>query len=185
MQSTLATFAAVGYSRCLRWILAVIPALKMLVLDPLTAYFFNHLDGDVGLIHYAESVGMLTPQRRSGSLCRPSGAHDAPHLASTGVAADPRYLFHRQVSNHFNTSSVGLSVDASPYSSRHELLSMTSTDGSQTDGATDMLSMEELPWKEASRKSDHTQRPYPDIPMKNSPQKNNRSVHFDLFDESG
>ncbi len=114
MKSILATFAAVGYSRCLRWILAVIPALKMLVLDPLTAYFFNHLEGDVGLIHYAESVGMLTPERRSGSLWRPDAAHGVPALASTGAAADPIYFFHRQISYPFNTSSVGLSVDASP-----------------------------------------------------------------------
>lgn len=160
----------------------MIPALKMLVLDPLTAYFFNHLEDDVGLIHYAESVGMLTPERRSGSQW-PSGAHAVPPLASTGAAADPRYLVQGQISNPFNTGSVGLSVDASPYSSRHELLSMISTDGSQTDGARDMLSMEELSWNEALRKNDLTQQPYSDILMKNSSKKNNRSVHFDLFDD--
>jgi hypothetical protein len=60
---------------------------------------------------------------------------------------------------------------------------MISTDGSQTDGARDMLSMEELSWNEALRKNDLTQQPYSDILMKNSSKKNNRSVHFDLFDD--
>ena len=170
MKSTLATFAAIGYSRCLRWILAMVPALKMLVLDPLTAYLFNHLEEDEGLMHYAESVGMLTPERRSGSLGRPSGAHDISTLASS-TGGSQRYLFHRQFSTPFNTSSVGLSVDASPHSSRHELLSMTSTEESQTDGSTDMISME-LTLKGATRQ----------VPS-SLIQKNNRSVHFDLFNE--
>ena len=117
----------------------MVPALKMLVLDPLTAYFFNHLEEDEGLMHYAESVGMLTPERRSGSLGRPSGAHNISTLTSIG--GSQKYLFHRQFSTPFNTSSVGLSVDASPQSSRHELLSMTSTEESQTDGSTE-ISME-------------------------------------------
>ena len=143
----------------------MVPALKMLVLDPLTAYLFNHLEEDEGLMHYAESVGMLTPERRSGSLGRPSGAHYISTLASQ------RYLFHRQFSTPFNTSSVGLSVDASPHSSRHELLSMTSTEESQTDGSTDMISME-LTLKGATRQ----------VPS-SLIQKNNRSVHFDLLNE--
>ncbi len=179
----MATVAAIGYSRCLRWILAVVPALKMLVLDPLTAYFFNHLEEDEGLMHYAESVGMLPPERRSGSLGRPSGVHDISPVAST-TGGSQRYLFRRQFSAPFNTSSVGLSVDASPHTSRHELLSMTSTEESQTDGSTDMISIElSLNGATGHMPSSLIQPSYSGIPMENSPKKNNRSVHFDLFNE--
>jgi hypothetical protein len=159
----------------------MVPALKMLVLDPLTAYFFNHMEEDEGLMHYAESVGMLTPERRSGSLRRPSGANDISTLAST-TGGSQRYLFHRQFSTPFNTSSVGLSVDASPHSSRHELLSMTSTEESQTDGSTEISMELTLNGATGQVPSSLNQPSYSGMPpMENSPKKNNRSVHFDLF----
>ena len=121
MRSLLATSALIGYSRCIRWILAVIPALKMLVLDPMSDYLFHHLEEDDGLMRYAESVGMLTP-RNSESL------------------GDSQRQFLHKNSDGFNTSSVnlGLNFDASPFASRHDLNMIPS----QTDEST--MSIEEV-----------------------------------------
>lgn len=149
MRSILATSALIGYSRCIRWILAVIPALKMLVLDPLSDYLFHHLEEDDGLMRYAESVGMLTP-RNSESLATTIG--DTKNC------------------DGFNTSSVnlGLNFDASPFASRNELLNMIP---SKTDEST--MSTEEV--SHVVR----TQSPsYSGMAMENSPVKRNKTVQF-------
>lgn len=56
----------VGLSRCIRWVLALIPALKILVFDPMVGFMFRHIEEDEGIIHYAESVGILTPEIKTG-----------------------------------------------------------------------------------------------------------------------
>ena len=45
---------AVGWSRVIRWILAVGPAFVMLVVDPLKNYFFRHVDSNDPMMSYAE-----------------------------------------------------------------------------------------------------------------------------------
>jgi hypothetical protein len=64
------TTISIGWSRVIRWILAIVPALTMIVFQPLAAYFFRHFedsnatgDEDI-LMSYAESFGYL-PQRVS------------------------------------------------------------------------------------------------------------------------
>jgi hypothetical protein len=118
VKNTLTTCSAIGYSRCIRLILALIPALKMLVLDPLIAYFFKHLEDD-GLMHYAESVGMLTPGRKSGMLYG-SASFRASY---SGVARNQFY--HRQSTDGFDSSQVGLYFDSSPTPLRSEPLGLT------------------------------------------------------------
>eukprot|EP00536_Pseudo-nitzschia_multiseries_P014577 jgi/Psemu1/291528/fgenesh1_pg.727_\ len=84
LPSILGRFASlattVGWSRMIRWLCAVVPALKLIVARPLSAYFFRHFEesssgghgnsGDVKsdlLMSYAESFGYL-PQRHSSLL---------------------------------------------------------------------------------------------------------------------
>ena len=154
MRSILATSALIGYSRCIRWILAVIPALKMLVLDPMSDYLFHHLEEDDGLMRYAESVGMLTP-RNSESL-------------TTTIGDSQRQFLHKN-SDGFNTSSVnlGLNFDASPFASRHDLNMIPS----QTDEST--MSIEEV-----SHVVPTSSPSYSGMAMENSPVKRNKTVQF-------
>ena len=67
----------IGWSRVIRWVCAVVPALTMLVFQPLSAYFFRHFedsnatgDEDI-LMSYAESFGYL-PQRTSSMMKFPT-----------------------------------------------------------------------------------------------------------------
>jgi len=166
LKSTLATFATIGYSRCIRWILAFIPALKILILDPLTRFFFEHIEEDEGLMHYAESVGMLTPERKSGMLYGSAGSLGTSAGGSMGKS---HFFHHKHSSDAFNTSQVGLSFESSPVSSRSFFLPrMISTDGSM-DGIVDRLPSSLLPPS------------FSGIPMENSPMKKRKSVHFGLF----
>ncbi|KAL7534830.1 hypothetical protein ACHAXR_011306, partial [Thalassiosira sp. AJA248-18] len=164
LKSALAAFATIGYSRCIRWILALVPAFKMLVLDPLKNYFFEHIDEDDLLMNYAESVGMLTPERKSGMLYGSTGSFGA---------LSQRHFFHRKNSDAYNTSQVGLTYDASPMSSRYELSSMVSTEGSSMDGT------------ERQLLSTPRRTTFSGMPMENnSPLKKQKSVHFGLFDDN-
>mmetsp|Transcript_25511 Transcript_25511/g.61348 ORF Transcript_25511/g.61348 Transcript_25511/m.61348 type:complete len:886 (-) Transcript_25511:178-2835(-) len=169
LKSTLVTFATIGYSRCIRWILAVVPALKMLVLDPMAGFFFKHIEEDEGLMHYAESVGMLTPERK------PMSYGSAGSLgAASASSGHRRHLFsptlHKRDSDAFNTSQVGLFFDASPVSSRSVLGSMLSTDGS-SDG------LDRLPLPPSLLPPS-----FSGMPMENSPlKKRDKSVHFGLL----
>ena len=103
-------------------------------------------------MHYAESVGMLTPERKVGY----GGSN-----ASLGTG---KSLLSRKNSDAFNTSQVGLSFDASPASSRHDLQSMTSTEISTND--------------ESHFESRLQSQPI--IYMNRSPSRNHKSVHFGL-----
>mmetsp|Transcript_19783 Transcript_19783/g.40869 ORF Transcript_19783/g.40869 Transcript_19783/m.40869 type:complete len:286 (-) Transcript_19783:357-1214(-) len=72
------TASDIGWSRVARWICALVPALAVVLVRPLCAYFFRHLDeeslvggfgggGDDLLMSYAESFGYL-PTRSSQLL---------------------------------------------------------------------------------------------------------------------
>lgn len=156
MRSILTTSALIGYSRCIRWILAVIPALKMLALDPMSGYLFHHLQEDDGLMRYAESVGMLTPRNSE--------------LLATPVCGSQRQILHK---DGFSTSSMnlGLNFDASPFASRNELLNMIP---SQTDEST--MSIEEV-----SHVVPTPSPSYSGMAMENSPVKRNKTVQFFSF----
>ena len=72
------TAMAIGWSRVIRWVFAVVPAVTMVVFQPLSAYFFRHFedsnvtgDEDI-LMSYAESFGYL-PQRVSIVIPKNSG----------------------------------------------------------------------------------------------------------------
>ena len=158
MKSTLKITASIGYSRCIRWALALTPALKILVFDRLKGFFFRHIgDGD-GLMHYAESVGMLAPKKRSSIFPR----------STTSLGKDSKRNFLSRInSDASNTSQVGLSFDASPDSSHCDFQSMTSTEVSTNDD-TEYF---------------QPRFPHTDVPMKCSCSKNRKSVHFDLVYE--
>ncbi len=158
MKNTLATCADIGYSRCIRLILALVPALKLLVLDPLIAYFFKHLENDE-LMHYAESVGMLTPERKSGTLYGRASFRDL----YCGVSRSQ--LHHRRSTDGGNSSQVGLSFDSSPVPLRPE----PGLTGPPIDGTA-----EQTP-------SIHLAPIFPGLlSMEKSPSKGRKSVHFGL-----
>ena len=163
LKSILATFATIGYSRCIRWGLAIIPCLKMIVLDPLTDYFFQHIEKREGLMAAAESLGILTPERNSDVI-----------MGSAGSLGGSRRHFFRQDSDARNTSQVGLSFD-SPVPSRYDIQSMLSTEGSVTDDSLDHIPSSLLPPSLLSG-----------MPMQNSssPLKKEKSVHFGLFENN-
>lgn len=152
------------------------PAAKVLLFDPLKTFFFRHIKEDEGLMSYAESFGMLSPERRFAG-------HD--NITDFGGMDDPNRTFLRRYSSNTmnDTSQVGLAFDFSPEPSRQDLKSMfSSTDVSSS-------SLDVRPVGQTSLRSgilnnpiySHAQQPSL-IPMSRSPSKNNRSVHFDFLD---
>ena len=81
--------------------LAVVPVLKMLLIDPARNYFFSHVEEDDPLMNYAASVGMLTPERKSAFFGTEAQEAEEPH----------RFSLYRSDSDAFSTSQVGLFVD--------------------------------------------------------------------------
>ncbi|KAL9184152.1 hypothetical protein ACHAXT_002238 [Thalassiosira profunda] len=156
LRSTLEIFATVGYSRCLRWILALAPAFKMLVLDPATEYFFEHIEEDAGLMHVAKSAGLLTPERKAMQ-------GDATSFRFGGSRRD---LFRRLGSDAYNfTSQVGLSYDSdSEYNLRGSLVTTEVSSSEDT---------EHLP--PALQQPNLSERPLAQSPRR-------KTVHFGLFD---
>ncbi|KAG7336857.1 hypothetical protein IV203_012681 [Nitzschia inconspicua] len=81
----LAATMAAGWSRTMRWIFAIGPAINLLFLQPLTRYFFRHFDDSWGmdgtqsdvLMKCAESMGYLprVPTNRSLFVERESRHH--------------------------------------------------------------------------------------------------------------
>lgn len=173
LKSILATFASIGYSRCIRWTLALVPALKMLVLDPLVGYFFEHIEEDEGMMKLAESVGMLTPERKRNSLYGSTGSIGA-FAGAGGSMRGSRHFFHRLNSDGFNTSQIGLSFDApSPTPSRFALSSTSSMEGGPL--------MDAVPLPPSLHQPNFT-----GMAMENSPlRRREKSVHFGLFDSDG
>lgn len=159
VKNTLVTCADIGYSRCIRLILALIPALKMLVLDPLIAYFFKHLENDE-LMHYAASVGMLPCERKSGTLYGGASFRDL----YSGVSRSQFY--HGQSTDGCNSSQVGLYFDSSPVPLRPEPIGLKRP---PTDGTAEQIPPILLA---------------PIFPgllsMEKSPSKGRKSVHFGL-----
>ncbi len=155
VKNTLVTCADIGYSRCIRLILALIPALKMLVLDPLIAYFFKHLENDE-LMHYAESVGMLTPERKSGTLYGGASFRDL----YSGVFRSQFY--NGQSTDGCNSSQVGLYFDSSPVPLRPVPVGLK---GPPTDGTAEQTLAPIFPGL---------------LSMEKSPSKGRKSVHFGL-----
>lgn len=125
----------------------------MLVIDPLTAFFFEHIDEDVGFMRVAESVGMLTPERKSSTRSGLGGIGGVDR-------GDSRMHFYKRLSSDaFATSQVGLSYDGdSPVSSHYNLQESS------------LLSTE------ASTSMDDT------VPLQHSPLRVRKSVHFGVFD---
>mmetsp|Transcript_19794 Transcript_19794/g.39594 ORF Transcript_19794/g.39594 Transcript_19794/m.39594 type:complete len:830 (+) Transcript_19794:198-2687(+) len=176
LKSTIQLSSSIGYSRCIRWILALMPAMKIVMVDPMIGFFFEHIkeDEEDFFIHYAESMGMISPERRSGHFSE----------ASFGRMGSSKRHFHRLRSDSYSTSQVGLSLfDDSG------IQSMTSTESSGSFTAV-------IPMQSPSRKNSTglvavpTQPPPPAPPgpatpsLQYSPSRKNRSVHFGLHDES-
>jgi hypothetical protein len=69
---------AVGYSRVIRWALAIYPAFEMLVIDPITLYLFRPMNDDEYL-KYTESLALIpqvfsqTSMRKTGLVSHKSG----------------------------------------------------------------------------------------------------------------
>ena len=177
LRSTIQLSSSIGYSRCIRWILALMPAMKIVMVDPMIGFFFKHIkkDEEDFFIHYAESMGMISPERRSGHFSDAS-------FVRLGSAGKQRHL-HRLRSDSYTTSQVGLSLldDTG-------IQSMTSTESSGSFTAV-------IPMQSPSRKNSGltvaTAQPAPppvtecDTPtLRHSPSRQNRSVHFGLHDES-
>ena len=171
IKSILMAFAIIGYSRCIRWSLAMIPAVKMLVFDPLVGFFFQHIEEDEGLMYLAQSAGMLTPERKSGFLFGSTGS-------LTGfIGTSERHLLRKGSIDASNTSQVGLSFDASPVPSRYDIQSMISTEGSDdTLGEIERIPPCPLPPPLSARVSIENNN--------SSPLRKQKSVHFGLFEDT-
>ena len=175
LKSTMELSSSIGYSRCIRWILALMPALKVVVMDPMIAFFFEHIEEDEEdfFIQYAESMGMISPERRSGYFPEAS-------FEGTRSSSSIRH-FQRIRSDSYSNSQVGLSLfDDGAQSTT----SLTSTDSQNS--LTGII-----PMQAASRKRSglfiSNQPPLSppaigDTPytLQHSPSRNNRSVHFGL-----
>jgi hypothetical protein len=98
---------AVGWSRSIRWALALAPSFEMLVSRPLMKYFFRHFERTEGLMRYAESCGMISPARTS---------------VSTSMSNLKRYQRKSYGVNLHDVTSypsqIGLSYDSPNHSSR-------------------------------------------------------------------
>ncbi len=172
LRSTIQLSSSIGYSRCIRWVLALMPAMKIVMMDPMIGFFFKHIkeDEEDFFIHYAESMGMISPERRSGFFSEASFGR----VGSTGTPS--KRQFHRPRSDSYSTSQVGLSLfDDSG------IQSMTSTDSSGSFTAV-------IPMQSPSSKNSQPPPP-PSGPvatpsLQYSPSRKNRSVHFGLHDES-
>ncbi|KAL7549256.1 hypothetical protein ACHAWF_012520 [Thalassiosira exigua] len=166
LKSIIAAFADIGYSRCIRWTLALIPALKILVFDPATSFFFEHIEEDEGLMHMAESLGVLSPERKSTMLYGSTGS------LGTRLNGEGMRSFFRRMSSDVLTSQVGLAYDTSPPPSQYNLQdSMAPTEVSSSDGTEPMPPSIYQP--ELSS-----------IPLQSSPLRNRKSVHFGLFENN-
>ena len=179
LKSLLRVSKTIGYSRLVRWVLAMAPAMKIVVFDPLKSFFFSHIKEDEGIMRYAESVGMLSPQRKF-------------HQSSTADLLDVgdfnRTFFRRSSSTTMNnTSQVGLAFDFSPEPSRQDLTDMLSTDVSSTSDVQTSNSNANVnpqtPTRPGILNNPVNNEVQPTlIPMSRSPSKNRRSVHFGFLD---
>lgn len=153
------------------------PATKVLIFDPLKTFFFRHIKEDAGLMHYAESVGMLSPERK----------FDHGSTTDLGDLGDHNRTFFRRYSSTTlnNTSQVGLAFDFTPEPSRQDLKSMVSTDVSSS---SDIKFSEKIvtpltPLRPGILNNPINSDTQPSlIPMSRSPSKNRRSVHFGFLD---
>lgn len=164
IKSTFKLTNSIGYSRCIRWVLAMMPAMKILFIDPMIGFFFRHIkkEDEGFLIHYAESMGMISPERRGSEFFSNARLGSIRH-------------FGRLHSDTYTTSQVGLSLFDDG------IQSMVSTESSG--------SFAIIPMQSPSRKNSglQTQQP-PSAPatpsLQNSPSRKNRSVQFGLHDET-
>ena len=177
LKSILAIFSTVGYSRLIRWTLATIPALKMLVFDPAVEYFFEHIQEDEaeGFMQFAQSAGMLTPERKSHGLLNGS-------TESLKGSSSKRSFFRGDSDASIN--QVGMNFE-SPMVKRYELSSMLlSTESSTTDGDI----MEKMPSNllppSFMPSDDAATSPQLKVRTTSSPLKKEKSVHFGIFSES-
>lgn len=67
ISQTMTAAKAAGWSRAIRWALAVCPAFAMLVIYPLQKYFFQPIDTNDGMMHLAEVCGVLASPTKSSS----------------------------------------------------------------------------------------------------------------------
>jgi len=105
MARTMNAASAVGWSRSIRWALAIFPACFM-VFKPLKAYFFGHVNTTKGLMNFAESCGILTPSRASTLNMYPCfGNSIRSHPSQVGLSLD----FGASIRS--SPGQVGLSLD--------------------------------------------------------------------------
>jgi hypothetical protein len=82
---------AVGYSRVIRWGLAIYPAVDMMLVAPLKSYLFRPMDVDEYL-KYTESIALMQGSFSSASINR---HHPSPHPRSASLASLPSGMLHR------------------------------------------------------------------------------------------
>eukprot|EP00804_Cyclotella_cryptica_P004666 CCRYP_018241-RB/>CCRYP_018241-RB protein AED:0.15 eAED:0.15 QI:1086/0.5/0.66/1/0.5/0.66/3/195/347 len=169
----------IGYSRVLRWILATAPAVKVVLFDPLKNFLFRHIKEDEGLMHYAESIGILSPERKLVT-----GSASDLFLGTSGSSK----FLRRFASTTFNNSSqVGLAFDdLSPETSRQDLQSMINTEESAFSGRISRDASIKTPLSPPHRgilaNPLISEKEPVLLPMSRSPSKNRRSVHFGFLD---
>ena len=123
------TTIVIGWSRVIRWIVAVVPALLLIVVHPFNAYFFRHFhededktatgDDDI-LMRYAESFGYLPQRHTSFIKAIPSDINITRLTATETVTFPPSRSLSLKLSDiaddwdEDDESSIEQDVDARP-----------------------------------------------------------------------
>uniref|UniRef100_A0A7S2YKU5 Uncharacterized protein n=1 Tax=Entomoneis paludosa TaxID=265537 RepID=A0A7S2YKU5_9STRA len=177
----------VGWSRAIRWALAIGPAFVMLVVNPFKSYFFRHMDIDTTqdlLIRCAESFGMLSPIRPSfGSAGNLRGS-----TVSTSSSEPPNEGILRASSSHPENlllsegdsphpSQVGLSFD-SPVHRGRTLVNMNQEESSFISTPSHGFIPPPLSLPESQLPT-----PPPPIPSPSPLIPRNKSIRFEIDDE--
>lgn len=178
--------SAVGWSRAIRWVLAIGPAFIMLVVNPFKLYFFrhmDHIDQDI-IMRYAESCGMLAPAKPSfynggwTTSTSGSGTSSDDDLYNIGVVGggggDDDVSYHHPTTTSTSTSQVGLSLFDSPPLVGRSIV-RTGFGGGKEDSIMPTSTMEVM--TNSFIPPVRLPPPFPPIP---SPiLRRNRSIHFD------
>jgi hypothetical protein len=139
---------------------------------------FGHIKKDEGIMRYAESVGMLSPERKV--------VYGSASNLRLGVGS-PSGFFRRLSSTTLNNASqVGLAFDMTPEPSRQDLQSLVPTEASFDSNITtsgESVAPLVTPHRPGILHHSINLEEHPAlIPMARSPSKNRRSVHFGFLD---
>lgn len=100
---TLSAAKAVGYSRMVRWVVAVVPAINIFLVDPIKRYYFRPMEHDEWL-RYTESLAVF-PAVFSGEDIRYTMSMSHPNFSELDGATDYAGGMRRRNSSYLTSAS--------------------------------------------------------------------------------